>query len=288
MTAGDVTSSSAILWGRANGRATVILQVARNRRFSRSLTTFRRAGRTITPLRRKVRRLRANKRYWFRFVSGRRESPKGRSEPLPRRQNVRIRFAWTGDTDFSSAGPERALLEPRRRLPPHPGGAQPLQRPPGRHDLLGQRGARPAQPDRAPRSAEVGQVQDEPPQRPPPPSARRGRLLALGRPRVRERPRPPSTFSNNVNINGGTLYRRGVAAFRDYAPVNYSRRNGLYRSFRWGRTSRSSSSTSAPSARPRPMRAASATTRRPASRTWRRRPRRGFATCSARPSPRPG
>ena len=31
------------------------------------------------------------------------------------------------------------------------------------------------------------------------------------------------------------LYRDGVAAFRDYNPVNYSQRNGIYRTFRWGK-----------------------------------------------------
>ncbi len=31
------------------------------------------------------------------------------------------------------------------------------------------------------------------------------------------------------------LYRRGVKAFRDYSPVTYTRRNGIYRTVRWGR-----------------------------------------------------
>jgi alkaline phosphatase D len=35
--------------------------------------------------------------------------------------------------------------------------------------------------------------------------------------------------------NGDELYRAGVKAFTDYAPVTYSARNGLYRTFRWGR-----------------------------------------------------
>ena len=46
----------------------------------------------------------------------------------------------------------------------------------------------PAQPDRAEREAEVGQVQDQPRQPQPPGAAPLGRLLlALGRPRVRQR-----------------------------------------------------------------------------------------------------
>jgi alkaline phosphatase D len=34
---------------------------------------------------------------------------------------------------------------------------------------------------------------------------------------------------------GEALYRAGVKAFTDYAPVTYTRTNGLYRTFRWGR-----------------------------------------------------
>ena len=35
--------------------------------------------------------------------------------------------------------------------------------------------------------------------------------------------------------NGGAIYAAGVTAFRDYAPVSYSSRDGLYRTFRWGK-----------------------------------------------------
>jgi phosphodiesterase/alkaline phosphatase D-like protein len=39
----------------------------------------------------------------------------------------------------------------------------------------------------------------------------------------------------NVEIDGETLYKRGVRAFRAYNPITYSSKNGIYRSFRWGR-----------------------------------------------------
>ena len=39
----------------------------------------------------------------------------------------------------------------------------------------------------------------------------------------------------DVHINGKVLYKRSVKAFRDYNPVTYSARNGIYRSFRWGK-----------------------------------------------------
>ena len=35
--------------------------------------------------------------------------------------------------------------------------------------------------------------------------------------------------------HGAAIYDAGVRAFRDYAPVTYSSRNGLYRTFRWGK-----------------------------------------------------
>lgn len=35
--------------------------------------------------------------------------------------------------------------------------------------------------------------------------------------------------------HGAAIYNAGVRAFRDYAPVTYSSRNGLYRTFRWGK-----------------------------------------------------
>jgi phosphodiesterase/alkaline phosphatase D-like protein len=39
----------------------------------------------------------------------------------------------------------------------------------------------------------------------------------------------------NVEIPGRQLYANGVRAFRDYNPITYSKKNGIYRTFRWGR-----------------------------------------------------
>jgi alkaline phosphatase D len=38
-----------------------------------------------------------------------------------------------------------------------------------------------------------------------------------------------------VNMDGEQLYKNGVKAFTDYNPITYSKRNGIYRSVRWGR-----------------------------------------------------
>lgn len=39
----------------------------------------------------------------------------------------------------------------------------------------------------------------------------------------------------NVEYSGKKLYKNGVKAFRDYNPITYSAKNGIYRSFRWGK-----------------------------------------------------
>ena len=42
-------------------------------------------------------------------------------------------------------------------------------------------------------------------------------------------------FQGVNKINGEKLYKRGVRAFRDYNPVNYNKKTGLYRHQRWGK-----------------------------------------------------
>jgi phosphodiesterase/alkaline phosphatase D-like protein len=42
-------------------------------------------------------------------------------------------------------------------------------------------------------------------------------------------------FQGVNRIKGEKLYKRGVRAFRDYNPITFSKRDGIYRSYRWGR-----------------------------------------------------
>jgi phosphodiesterase/alkaline phosphatase D-like protein len=49
---------------------------------------------------------------------------------------------------------------------------------------------------------------------------------------------PESRFPESdgvVEVPGERIYANGVRAFRDYNPITYSRTEGIYRSFRWGR-----------------------------------------------------
>ena len=79
----------------------------------------------------------------------------------------------------------------------------------------------------------------------------------------------------SVELSGETIYANGVKAFRNYNPITYSQKNGIYRTFRWGKNlqlflldERSFRSSSADYGGP-------ATTRPGAALpTWRRRPLR--------------
>jgi alkaline phosphatase D len=241
VTAGDVSSSSAVLWGKANRSGTYALQVAGNRRFrgarGRSVRARKAHDNTVQ---KRVTGLRAGKRYWFRFIGTRgRRSDLGTFVTAPKpSQNKRIEFAWSGDQDFNS----------------EPGESGPFWNDGGVLRRM-----------RAERNAFNVMLGDtiysdsEIPGRLNPIALsvkqkwakykinlRNKSLRDLRRSAgfysqwddhefVNDFSPAENSFDNGVNVNGRTLYRRGMQAFRDYAPVRWTRRDGLYRSFRWGR-----------------------------------------------------
>jgi alkaline phosphatase D len=239
--AGDVTARSAVLWGKANRSGGYSLDVAANRRFRNFKPHFvvaRRSRDNTVQLR--VRRLKPNTRYWFRFVGNRgRRSAVGTFVTAPKpSQNKTIEFAWSGDQDFNAApGQSR----------PHWNNGGVLRR------------------MRAERNAFNVMLGDtiysdsEIPGRLHPIALTVRQKWAKYKVNLRNRALralrgsagfysqwddhefvndfspAENSFDNGVNINGRTLFRRGAQAFRDYAPVRYTKRDGLYRSFRWGR-----------------------------------------------------
>ena len=241
VTAGEVTSSSAVLWGKANKSGTYALQVAGNRRFrgAQGRSVRARKGHDNT-VQKRVKGLRAGKRYWFRFVgTKRRRSDVGTFVTAPKAsQNKTIEFAWSGDQDFNS--------QPGQRGPFWNDGGV-LRRMRAERNMfnvmLG---------DTIYSDSEIpGRLQ---------PIAlsvkqkwakykinlRNKALRDLRRSAgfysqwddhefVNDFSPAENSFDNDVNVNGRTLYRRGMQAFRDYAPVRWTKRDGLYRRMRWGR-----------------------------------------------------
>jgi alkaline phosphatase D len=242
VTAGDVTASSAILWGKAGRSGAYTLQVAENRRWRRPAVErrARALGRNDNTVQAKVRGLDPGTRYFYRFVGrGGRRSDVGAFRTAPRANgDAVVEFAWTGDTDFSPA--------PGRTAPYWNGGGIMRRMRAERNDFnihLGDTiysdseipGAlRPIALSVAAKWAKYRR------------NLENRHLRALRRSAgfyshwddhefVNDFSPAENTFSNGVNINGRTLFRRGVRAFIDYSPVHYTPRRGLYRTVRWGR-----------------------------------------------------
>ena len=240
---GDVTARSAILWAKANRGGTYGLEVANKRGFRRGVVAaFRlkaKAENDFT-LQQRVKRLKPGTRYRYRFTGRQgRRSDTGTFATAPGpRQNATVEFAWTGDTDYSPAPGQttsfwnsgqifRRIRAERNDFNIHlgdtmysdsevPGALEPI--------------ALTVEQKWAKYRTNLG-----------------NRHLARTRGAagfyshwddhefVNDFSPVENSFSNDVNINGRTLYNRGVRAFRDYAPVTFSRARGIYRSFRWGR-----------------------------------------------------
>jgi phosphodiesterase/alkaline phosphatase D-like protein len=241
VTAGDVTASSAIPWAKANKSGLYTLQVSPNKRFIGGVRNVGvRANKSAdNTMQAKVKRLKPGKRYFFRFTRGRLRSDVGTFTTAPKRsQSKTIEFAWTGDQDFNP--------EPGKKKPYWNNG-EVLRRMKAERNafnvMLG---------DTIYSDSEVpGRLN---------PIATTVRAkwakykVNLGMPPLRalrastgyyshwddhefvnDFSPAENSFDNGVNINGRTLYNRGVKAFRSYAPVTYSKANGIYRTARWGK-----------------------------------------------------
>jgi alkaline phosphatase D len=239
--AGEVTSSSAVLWGKANKSGGYSLDVATNRRFRNFKPHFVVAKKSHdNTVQLRVKRLKPNKRYWFRFVGNHgKRSDVGRFRTAPKpSQNISVEFAWSGDQDFNA----------------EPGKTQPFWNDGG---VLRQMKA-----ERNAFNVMLGDTiysDSEVPGRLNPIALSVKQKWAkykvnLGNKSLRalrgsagfysqwddhefvnDFSPAENSFDNNVNVNGHTLYNRGMKAFRDYAPVHWTKRDGLYRSFRWGK-----------------------------------------------------
>jgi len=239
--AGEVTSKSAVLWAKAKKSGKYTLRVARNRGFTRGLvTTVVRARKSNdNTVQAKVGGLRPGTRYFFVFIGGGSKSGAGAFVTAPRpSQNKTIEFAWSGDQDFN----------------PQPGQRTPFWNDGGvLREMRAERNAFNVMlGDTIYSDSEV-----------------HGRLnpialsvkqkwakyrINLGNPALRalrgsagfyshwddhefvnDFSPAENSFDNGVNVNGRTLYNRGTRAFRDYSPVRWTSRDGLYRTVRWGK-----------------------------------------------------
>ena len=237
--AGDVESTTAVLWAKSTGPARVRLVVARDRRFRRALREY-----FLTPrrsddytLRRRVRGLRPGTRYWYRFGMRGANTQRGTfvTAPSPSRDSL-ITFAWTGDTDFNArpgetrsywnqGGVFERMREEKNDFNVHLGDTiYSDSEVPGRLNPVAMTVRQKWQ------KYKVNLFEY-------PLRALRGSAGFYSHwddhEFINDFARGENVFSSGSG-NGERIYRRGVSAFYDYAPVRYSRRDGLYRRMRWG------------------------------------------------------
>jgi alkaline phosphatase D len=241
VTAGEVTSSSAQLWGKANKSGAYVLDIARNKRFTRGLDAHLVRARKShdNTLQLRVKRLRSDTRYWFRFARGRTRSAVGTFVTAPKpKQNATVEFAWSGDQDFNP--------EPGKTAPFWNDGGVLRRMKAERNDFNVMLGDTIYSDSEVP--GRLNPIALSVRQKWAKYKVNLGNrsLQALRRSAgfyshwddhefVNDFSPAENSFDNGVNVNGRTLYNRGAQAFRDYAPVSWSSRNGLYRTVRWGR-----------------------------------------------------
>ncbi len=250
--AGDVGQRSAILWARANGTGTALAQVTRGKPFG-ACELGRAPGRlqarvsvdndkTVQKL---IGGLRPGTTYHYRWcMSGGRHSSTGSFETAPAPGQAKtIRFSLSGDQDAARVPGESK---------PYWNDFQLWNRVRAEHnDFNVLMGDTIYSDSEVPGAGGVNKVALTVPQK-----WKKYKLNLGEEPWVKARGAASyyahwddhefindfSKFENvfpesggDVHINGKTLYRRGVKAFRNYNPVSYTKKTGLYRSYRWGK-----------------------------------------------------
>ena len=112
VSASEIGTNSAILWARSTKSGPVILEVRRRGSFGgcggRGSQRVRATKANDLTVQRKVRGLKPNKRYRYRFCRRGGRSSVGRFKTAPpRNANKTIRFSWTGDMDAARAPGQR-------------------------------------------------------------------------------------------------------------------------------------------------------------------------------------
>jgi alkaline phosphatase D len=225
--AGEITSTSAVLWTRAPTAGPVAVTLYLDGHNVKR--TFRSAARPADDLTVRVRvgGLRPTSRYVYRFEQAGQTSALGAllTSPKPT-TNATVRFAFSGDADAtpgSNAKPGFNNFETYGRMARE------------KNDFNINLG------DTIYSDSEIA---GSPPALTVPAKWAKYKL-GLALPNLRKLRASTGLYSqwdDHEFVNdfskaemGDAIYEAGVKAFTDYAPVTYTPQNGLYRTFRWGR-----------------------------------------------------
>jgi alkaline phosphatase D len=230
--AGEITSNSAKVWAHSTRSGIGVVQLDFDRGFLPPVASrvVRARASSDNNLQATFRGLRPGRTYHYRFLMGRSRSVIGRFETAPRpTANATIEFAFSGDADATpkvgTRGPFFNRFQVYRRMM--------LERNDfnlnfgdtiysDSNRILG------VTPTARTVSQKWGKYRTN-----------------LAQPPLAQLRTSTGVYShiddhevlNDFSIPevGRTIYNAGIKAFRDYAPVTYTSRDGLYRTFRWGR-----------------------------------------------------
>ncbi len=239
--AGDVSSSSALLWTRSDKPTKLTLLVSTDKSFgpsgliSHGVTSKSSHDNTVTV---RITKLQPGKRYFYRFTSSAGQSDVGQFMTAPKAGQAKtINFAYTGDEDAQPA---------KGKSKPFWNNFQVFARLAGEHNNfninLG---------DTIYSDTEVGAKQTNGVFQPVTPVAKtlkqkwakyRMNLALANYQKARRAAGMYNQWDDHEFINdfskpehGNALYTAGRNAFLDYMPTHYTSKDGIYRSFRWGK-----------------------------------------------------
>jgi alkaline phosphatase D len=238
--AGEVTDTSAVVWGHADKSGSGFVTVYTDRGRSRQATVKRiKASKSRdNTVQARVTRLKPDRVYKFVFTIGKNKSDTGTFRTAPATgKSKTVEFAWSGDTDAQNRQGETKPFwnnfEVYKRMAAEKNAF---------NVNMG---------DTIYSDTEVGSEQEGGNFVPGAPTA-----LTLKAKWAKYRMNfalrniqklrgsagiyshwDDHEFVNDFSVaeNGAALYKNGVKAFTDYAPVKWSSRDGLYRKFRWGK-----------------------------------------------------
>jgi alkaline phosphatase D len=231
VTAGEVTSTSAIVWTRADKAGRVTVQVTTDRRFGgaddivKSLTAAARRDNTVQL---KAIRLTPGHTYSYRFVQGRNISPVGRFTTAPRTNQAKtIEFAFSGDADAQPAQGQTAPFYNNFQV------YRQMAREGNDFNVnFGDTIYSDSEVAGTPPALSVADKWGKYKQN----LALKNLQLVRGQTGMYNH-WDDHEFINDFTSaeNPGAIYADGVQAFSDYMPVTYTARSGIYRRFQWGR-----------------------------------------------------
>jgi phosphodiesterase/alkaline phosphatase D-like protein len=249
---GDVSTSSAILWARANKAGTALVQLQEGGRFApcdvagapKKLKVKAVKGNDLT-VQKKVGGLKPGRTYKYRWcMEGGRRSAVGQFDTAPAPgQAKRIRFAVTGDQDaaplpgtktpyWNNFGVWRQIRAEENNFNVLLGDTIYSD-----SEVPGVGGVAGTAVSVAQKWAKYRMNLAQKPW-----AAIRGATSYYAHwddhEFINDFARSESVFpetGGNVEKSGETIYKNGVKAFRAYNPITYSAKNGIYRTFRWGK-----------------------------------------------------